>query len=121
MVWERKVRSRKRYEVRLIIRSPGLAYALNDFLEVLSHLQREYEETRTTKTKKSKNIWMVTNKSCKSQMSQYGLLMVHVVSCTYESSQKIIIKAFGLVTPTYLKHFFAEQSDRIHVFPMNSG
>ena len=41
-------------EVRLIIRSPGLAYALNDFLEVLSHLQREYEETRTTKKTKSK-------------------------------------------------------------------
>ena len=69
MVWERKVRSRKRYEVRLIIRSPGLAYALNDFLEVLSHLQREYEETRTTK--KVKKHQDGRKKSFKSQMSQW--------------------------------------------------
>eukprot|EP00435_Cladocopium_sp_Y103_P043027 s1825_g12.t1 len=34
-------------EVQLIIRSPGLAYALNDFLEVISHLRREYNVTRS--------------------------------------------------------------------------
>lgn len=32
-------------EVQLVIRSPGLAYALNDFLEVISHLWREYNVT----------------------------------------------------------------------------
>eukprot|EP00438_Fugacium_kawagutii_P011341 Skav220221 [mRNA] locus=scaffold749:67941:75736:- [translate_table: standard] len=30
-------------KVQLIIRSPGLAYALNDFLEVMSHLRREHD------------------------------------------------------------------------------
>ena len=30
-------------EVQLMIRSPGLAYALNDFLEVLSNLHRDHE------------------------------------------------------------------------------
>lgn len=35
------------FQVQLIIRSPGLAYALNDFLEVISHLWREYNVTRT--------------------------------------------------------------------------
>ena len=34
------------FQVQLIIRSPGLAYALNDFLEVISHLRREYNVTR---------------------------------------------------------------------------
>lgn len=30
-------------QVQLIIRSPGLAYALNDFLEILSNLRREHD------------------------------------------------------------------------------
>ena len=33
-------------QVQLIIHSPGLAYALNDFLEVISHLRRDYNVTR---------------------------------------------------------------------------
>ena len=39
--------SKPLFQVQLIIRSPGLAYALNDFLEVISHLRREYNVTRT--------------------------------------------------------------------------
>lgn len=58
-------------EVRLIIRSPGLAYALNDFLEVLSHLQREYEETRTTKKLSQKKSGWSQKIHANSQISQW--------------------------------------------------
>ena len=69
-------------QVRLIIRSPGLAYALNDFLEVLSHLQREYEVTRTTTIIKSRKSRLEHDAN---HTSANGSLMVHVVGCTYEA------------------------------------
>ena len=69
------------HEVRLIIRSPGLAYALNDFLEVLSHLQREYEVTYRCAADVDFQITDSVNEGIDEEASTALLFAAQVGSC----------------------------------------